>query len=720
MKKQILILLIFFYHAQINAQTQFWEESNGPYGGFVTSVVSDSLGKIYLGTEGSGVFYSTNEGMNWNPCNMGLANWYVKSLKITDDGYIFAGTEEGIFKSSIAQINWSQSDSGVTKKYILSMIITHNDIILAGTFIGGIFRSTDLGKSWKPANTGLYIYRINSFAENQQGHIYVGTQTDDHQTTGGVYRSTDEGQTWVLISTPMSVSSLEVDTFNNIYAGTYGGRICKSTDNGNSWFIPDSSLPLGEITSIVNDKNGNLLAAIWGYGLFYSTNQGTDWTLHSEGLTSKYVNCIYIDNLDRSFIGSNGDGFYYSTNSGKIWTQLNAGILNTTVYSISVNNDDYIFVGTGHLASDFSEGSGIFRSTDNGESWNSLKDGLESTWIQTIIYDSDNNYFIGASDGIYKSTDFGNTWSQSLISSIGINALAISGKENIYAGSYHGISFTSDKGETWSQFDSGLVDGSVNCMVASLTGKYIFAGTGNRFGIAQGKVFRTTDSNYTWIETSYGLPNTYIFSLAIDSYDNIYAGTYNRGLFISTNYGNSWQGMGPEGFTVLSIAINSNDEAYICGYSTYGHNVYHTTNDGEDWTAVVKGLTTNNVISLALDSSGYIYAGTFNQGLFKSVSSTTYVIKLNDINVTQFYLSQNYPNPFNPTTKIEFQISNAGPVSLRIYDILGREVATLINEEKPAGNYEVEFDGGNLSSGVYFYKLQAGDFIQTKKMILLR
>ncbi len=86
----------------------------------------------------------------------------------------------------------------------------------------------------------------------------------------------------------------------------------------------------------------------------------------------------------------------------------------------------------------------------------------------------------------------------------------------------------------------------------------------------------------------------------------------------------------------------------------------------------------------------------------------------------KYSLSQNYPNPFNPTTNIEFRIADFGFVSLKVYDILGREVATLVNEEKPAGSYNVSFDASSLSSGVYFYRLNSGSFISTKKMILLK
>ncbi|MEO8230753.1 MAG: T9SS type A sorting domain-containing protein, partial [Ignavibacteriota bacterium] len=86
----------------------------------------------------------------------------------------------------------------------------------------------------------------------------------------------------------------------------------------------------------------------------------------------------------------------------------------------------------------------------------------------------------------------------------------------------------------------------------------------------------------------------------------------------------------------------------------------------------------------------------------------------------EYLLSQNYPNPFNPSTKISWQSPVGSHQSLKVYDILGNEVATLVDEYKPAGSYEVEFDASRLTSGIYFYRLQAGSFVETKKMILLK
>ncbi len=85
-----------------------------------------------------------------------------------------------------------------------------------------------------------------------------------------------------------------------------------------------------------------------------------------------------------------------------------------------------------------------------------------------------------------------------------------------------------------------------------------------------------------------------------------------------------------------------------------------------------------------------------------------------------FSLSQNYPNPFNPVTIIKYQLPISNFVSINLYDVLGNEVVTLVNEEQPAGEYEIEFDGSRLPSGIYFYKLLSGSFVETKKMILLK
>ena len=96
-------------------------------------------------------------------------------------------------------------------------------------------------------------------------------------------------------------------------------------------------------------------------------------------------------------------------------------------------------------------------------------------------------------------------------------------------------------------------------------------------------------------------------------------------------------------------------------------------------------------------------------------------VEINNLsNVNKFILLQNYPNPFNPTTKIRYQIPEESFVTIKVYDVLGNEITSLVNEQKPAGSYEVDFNGTGLPSGVYFYQLRAGNYVDTKKMILMK
>ncbi|RJP64835.1 MAG: T9SS C-terminal target domain-containing protein [Ignavibacteriales bacterium] len=133
------------------------------------------------------------------------------------------------------------------------------------------------------------------------------------------------------------------------------------------------------------------------------------------------------------------------------------------------------------------------------------------------------------------------------------------------------------------------------------------------------------------------------------------------------------------------------------------------------------GLPDNYIYSIAIDKDNNKWIGTseglsvFNEGGIVSVKE-----KYTHSLPNEFFLSQNYPNPFNPSTTIRYSIPELSNVSIKVYDVLGREVATLVDEEKPAGNYQVQFNAENLKSGIYFYTLKAREFSQTKKLTLLK
>jgi hypothetical protein len=148
--------------------------------------------------------------------------------------------------------------------------------------------------------------------------------------------------------------------------------------------------------------------------------------------------------------------------------------------------------------------------------------------------------------------------------------------------------------------------------------------------------------------------------------------------------------------------------------------IYLSRDNGISWIPKNDGLASLYISSLAI-SDTTIYAGTSGYGVFKcSLSDITAVKMLQNDLPTSFKLLQNYPNPFNPAATINYQLPINSFVTLKVYDALGREVATLVNAQKPAGNYSVEFNGGRLASGIYYYRMNAGSFVQTKKLLLIK
>jgi len=152
-------------------------------------------------------------------------------------------------------------------------------------------------------------------------------------------------------------------------------------------------------------------------------------------------------------------------------------------------------------------------------------------------------------------------------------------------------------------------------------------------------------------------------------------------------------------------------------YATTGEsNIYAYTLDLQElWTDNIANVNTSGV---AIGLNGLIAVAGSNK--IKVYTAGNPVSVEDEINPDGFELSQNYPNPFNPSTSIQYRVSSISQVILKVYDVLGNEVATLVNEEKPAGSYEVEFSAIGLASGMYLYTLQTDSYIETKKMVLMK
>jgi hypothetical protein len=350
---------------------------------------------------------------------------------------------------------------------------------------------------------------------------------------------------------------------------------------------------------------------------------------------------------------------------------------------------------------------GVFLSTNNGASWTAVNEGfLKYPYNNTTRYAAVNCFAIsGASlfagaKGVFLSTDNGTNWtavSEGLpkggkpYSYAPIDCIALSGTNLFAAWEPHGmgpvgrIFLSTNAGASWIPADSGLTIYGANALAVS--GANVFAGVGN-----WGGVIRSSDNGASWTPVNEGLPKAVYDTTDYASINcfavsgaNLFAGTYGgAGVFLSTNNGASWTPVN-EG-----LPRDVYDYASINCFAVSGTNLFAGTSRGGVWRRPLSEM------------------------IVTSVSTT------GDNLPSTYSLAQNYPNPFNPSTTINYGLPHKSSVSLAVYNTLGQRVALLVLGDQEAGYHEVRFDASGLSSGVYFYRLQAGDFVATKKLILLK
>ena len=408
------------------------------------------------------------------------------------------------------------------------------------------------------------------------------------------------------------------------------------------------------------------------------------------------------------------------------WVQTSLDTVSVNTIAVSGTN---IFASTGWPF--ISLPNGVFRSTDNGTTWTAVNNGLpEPLWVSVLVV-SDTHLFAGTGSGVFRSTNNGTSWTEvntGLTDSV-VLSLTVSGIY-LFAGTNSDVFRSSNNGTTWTAADSGLPVNIAAVNAFAVSGPNIFLGAGNPFGGGDAGVFLSTNSGTSWTEVKAGLTNTNVMSLAVSG-EKLFAGTYPSGVFLSTNNGASWAPANTP-FSEFSEMLRVGPNLFAgtgSPYSPGGDGVFLSTN-GTTWTTVNAGLTDTSVHALAVADTN-LFAGT-QTGVWRHPLSEmiTSVERLSYELPAHFILDQNYPNPFNPSTNIKFQVPNANHVTLKVYDVLGREVRTLVNENLQAGSYEVTFsaEGGSasggdatgLASGVYLYRLDAGTFVETKNLILMR
>ena len=414
------------------------------------------------------------------------------------------------------------------------------------------------------------------------------------------------------------------------------------------------------------------------YCLFTSTNLLPAQWIQTNGPSGGQVQSLLVSGSNL-FAGTLNGGVYLSTDNGTSWTAINAGLTNTSVKSFAVYGLN-LFAGT--------VGAGVFVSTNNGTIWTLF--GMWNTHVSALAV-SGTSFFVGTWGGVFR-----------------------------YWFNLPG----------WTPVSTGLSDTDIHALAVSPasggSGTNLFAGT-------DAGVFLSTNDGTSW--TAAGLTTSIVNELAVSpgsggSGTSIFAGTVGGGVFLSSNNGNSWTAVntGLANTTVNAFAVlpASGGSGTILFAGT-GGGVFISTNNGTSWAVVNTNLTNTDIRALVVfpasgGSGANLFAGSWGGGVWRRPLSeiVTSVKKIATVLPAHFSLGQNYPNPFNPATTIAFSLPTKSSVSVTVIDALGREVSVLVSEELSAGTHLRRWDAALVPSGIYFYRLQAGQYTETKKMLLLR
>jgi hypothetical protein len=319
----------------------------------------------------------------------------------------------------------------------------------------------------------------------------------------------------------------------------------------------------------------------------------------------------------------------------------------------------------------------LYRSTNNGLNWNILNSGFSSSIVVCIYANHGNIYYGTERTNLLVSNDNGVTWRSIITPLPGITSIA-----------------------------------NLN--------EYVFYSTHNTYGAGSGKIYKSSDNGQNWLDVSIPRSPRSQTALLEGHNGNIYAISIKK-LHMSTDLGLNWIQF-PATFADSNFTcIHSDNGVLYCGTSTTSGKYYlrYSTDNGTTFNKLGDSLPAE-VTDITVKEN-YLYAGLKYKSVWRIDKS--FIISVNnetEITPTTFSLKQNYPNPFNPTTKIKYDVPRLGNVKIVVYDVIGREVQTLVNERLQPGTYEVKFDGSALNSGVYFYKLSAGNFTETKRMLLIK
>ncbi|MBN1464447.1 T9SS type A sorting domain-containing protein, partial [candidate division KSB1 bacterium] len=582
-----------------------------------------------------------------------------------------------IVQSSDRGLTWNRLESGTPNDLWSVCFADENTGYVAGDDI--LLKTTNKGTSWSPLTSVSYpgLLKYVWFFDADEGYFFGQGGTVLKTTNGGVsFLSTGIHPTFGHSITSAFFTSRQVG-----FACGEQGRLFKTTNAGESWtdLWNPGGLPLYSVFFI--SATEGFVAGVGGH-ILHTINAGDkwDWSSSRSGFGQQLKSISFVNqNVGYAVGGTAPYGSIsealFTKDKGNTWHEM------TTGTRVPLNAVCFLNESTGYAVG--YEGT-IIKTTDGGNSWSSVAQPNWQRNLRAIFFVNENKGFVVGGDEdfaqynqvVLKTTDAGLTWSEYESDwTFTLNSVFFADENLGFAcGNNSNLIKTTDGGATWRKSNSGI-DAELRCIF--FTSKDVGYCVGE-----DARIYKTTNQGVEWAQQVSGFENRYEYDL-----NSVY--------FVDANTGYAVGGRGW-------------DYGYHQQFEKYGL-VLKTSDGGATWTEW-DCATWNNFYSIApVEKNSFILCGDY-ASLIKvtndevSTVPATATIAEHD----GFFLAQNYPNPFNRSTTIQYNLPVAQYVELKIYDTLGRDVITLVDESQAAGSHKVQLDSGALSTGLFFYRLRAG------------
>jgi photosystem II stability/assembly factor-like uncharacterized protein len=624
------------------------------------SFISPAKGWLMTYYQPNKILRTTDEGLSWDSLTS-LSSSSSYDIVFVSDSVGFVSGNNGVLRTSNGGRSWSAA-SGTAGYGIYSIHFSTPTIGWATAFPGRAFKTIDGGQTW----TNLYAGGLEAsprsvYSKSNQFAWIVGSHYFMGTITGFLYSTANGGATWQSKYFEQTLTDVYFASPDTGWVSDADGIVHFTTDGGVNW----------------RALQGRALKFAFGsrkkaWGIFYSS------------------------------------GIIAGTNDGWESSRLQTPSVTTQILSSvsAFDSNNVVACGLRSL---------IIGTTDGGKNWRQYYDPGSSTYLNDIVMRSPTRIWaVGQGGTIVRSTDGGNTWVSTNLGAVRLSGITfVNDSIGIVVGNdgSGGLVYRStDGGKTWSL--------AVALSQSAYLDKIAFSRPSLGWIAADDFIFRSTDLGMSWQAVN---STTFAFVDVAAEGDYACFGLVNNVVY-TTNAGATWTTtrvfpLSNSIYTVGSLAFIDERNGWAASNSGI---IYRTTDGGGNWQEETR-INRNSLWSLrfAQPNKGWaVGAGgaiLHYDGVITSVHAETH-----EAYPDRSLLFQNYPNPFNPTTRIEYSLPKTSHVSLKVFDMMGREVATLVEGVQEAGFKTVEFDAEGLASGVYFYRLQSGSFGEAKKLIVIR